>query len=413
MSAPTSGAIVGSERPRLHLERCIVCAGSLIRPQWSVARTPIHPFRPPAAEGSQSGFGCLEIVRCGSCGHIYNAAFDPGRADDLYAALVLTNMPVSPSMLQAIESTAQYILGHAKKRPLALEIGGGGGALSLRLSRDAEEMHMVEPSRALSADRFHGTGVTFHRSMFPTPVLVGRRFDVIVCRQVLEHIPDPQPFLAAMRAHVSGDGVAYVEVPSAEYIEQAGSLVDFHYPHVHFYHRPHLEALLARTGFAVIDIVDVKDGHDTGFLLRPVPPHDRPLPTLAGPEDFAVTLTERRERGFARLRQLGSSVALYGANAYSQSLLGLYPQFSGFGAMLDDTPMYEGQHAYGPSIDLPIAPPSAGALRAASAVLITAYLHDVGIARKVRALGYGGPILTVRCDRQAGRGQVPPSLFAA
>jgi hypothetical protein len=44
-------------------------------------------------------------------------------------------------------------------------------------------------------------------------------------------------------------------------------------------------------------------------------------------------------------------------------------------------------------------------------VIITAYLHDLVIARKIRTLGFSGPIYTVRSDETAGRGEVPPGLF--
>lgn len=401
-----------SSRAPVHITRCVVCGGTGGQAVWDVAKSPIHPFRPPEAAGSQAGFGCLHIVRCDGCGHLYNAAFDPSGAEDLYGAFVLTNVPVSPSMVKAVEGTAADILKHAKPRPVVLEVGGGGGALSMLLAETASEVHLVEPSRALSADRFVGTKVTFHQSMFPTAALAGKTFDVIVCRQVLEHIPDPNPFLAALRAQISDDGMAYIELPSAEYIYNNRSVVDFHYPHVHFYRQPHLEAVFARAGFAVVETIDVKNGHDTAFVLRPIAPSDAPPPVLKDDPAFAADMAKRRAYGRDRLTKINGTIGLYGANAYSQSLFGVYPDFTAYAAMFDDTPMYVGHQAYGPAVDLPIGPPSAEKLLPLGAVIVTAYLHDLVIARKVRALGFKGPIYTVRTDALAGQGEQPPSLFA-
>jgi 2-polyprenyl-3-methyl-5-hydroxy-6-metoxy-1,4-benzoquinol methylase len=400
-----------SPSAKAFLTRCVICGGSGSTPIWTVEKTPIHPFRPPAAAGTSAGFGRLDIVQCDRCGHLYNAAFDPSGANDLYGAFVLTNVPVSQSMVKAVEGTAETILRHAKSKPSVLEVGGGGGGLSVLLAQQGCSVDLVEPSKALSPDRFAGTGVTFHQSMFPTPSLAGRMFDVAICRQVLEHIPDPEPFLRALRAQVQADGIAYIELPSAEYIYSTRSIVDFHYPHVHFYTRPHLEALFTRSGFESVDVIDVKDGHDVAFLLRPVKPGNGAIPRKTDGASFARELSERRAHGGERIAEIKGSIALYGANAYSQALLGVYPTFTNFTAMFDDTPMYNGQKAYGPSHDITITPPSADLIRKVDAVIVTAYLHDLVISRKVRQLGFNGPIYTVRSDKQAGQGEVPPSLF--
>ncbi len=410
MIAAVAG-VSSKARPGAFLTRCVVCGGAGATPIWAVEKTPIHPFRPPAAAGTSAGFGRLDVVQCDTCGHLYNAAFDPSGAEDLYGAFVLTNVPVSPSMVKAVEGTAESILRHAKLKPSVLEVGGGGGGLSVLLAQRGCEVDLVEPSRALSADRFAGTGVRFHQSMFPTPALAGRMFDVAICRQVLEHIPEPEPFLKALRAQIRDDGVAYIELPSAEYIYSTRSIVDFHYPHVHFYLRPHLEALFVRAGFAISDTIDVKDGHDTAFILRPVAPGKGTIPSATDSAPFVQALVVRRAHGRERIAEVKGSIALYGANAYSQALLGVYPSFTNFDAMFDDTPMYDGQKAYGPSHDITIGPPSADKLAKVDAVIVTAYLHDLVISRKVRQLGFKGPIYTVRSDKLAGQGDVPPSLF--
>src|SRR6185436_9077369 len=95
-------------------------------------------------------------------------------------------------------------------------------------------------------------------------------------------------------------------------------------------------------------------------------------------------------------------IALYGANAYSQAFLALYHEAGVFPVVFDDTPAYAGRCAYGPAGDIPIELPRADRLRGIGAVVITAYLHDRDIARKVRALGFDGPIHSVRADAVAG-----------
>jgi 2-polyprenyl-3-methyl-5-hydroxy-6-metoxy-1,4-benzoquinol methylase len=389
---------------------CAVCQSTGGRLVWSVDKAPLYPLRPPQTAPGHSGFGRLAIVECNGCGHLYNAAFDTGSVGDLYSALVLTNEPISAAMVAAVEATAALILSHAGPRPRVLEIGGGGGALSLALARQAAEVHLVEPSRAVTAERFAGTGVTLHQAMFPVPELARRRFDVVACRQVIEHVPEPVPFLAALRASLADTGIAYVELPDAGHIRRTGSVVDFHYPHVRYYRRGEIVALFARTGLELIDLVVLKEGHDVGFLLRAGAPETLPMPSPSA-RDFGPGLAWRREQGRRRLAAIRGPIALYGANAYSQAFLALYHDVGVFPVMFDDTPAYAGRCAYGPSGDIPIELPRAERLRGIGAVVITAYLHDRDIARKVRALGFDGPIHSVRADGSFETDRAPPSLF--
>lgn len=393
------------------LRFCVVCGATSSEPVFTVARVPIHPFAPPAALGLAPGFGRLEIVTCSVCGHLYNAAFDLDRVDALYAANVLTNTPVSEGMIRSLEETAAYLLARAPVNPVVADVGGGTGALSRALARRAQEVHLVEPSRALRPEDFAGSGVTLHQSMFPAPNLGERLFDLIVCRQVVEHIPEPLPFLEAIRSRLHPEGVAYIELPSAEYIELSCSIVDFHYPHVHYYRREAFETLLTRAGLEPLDVVDVKEGHDRGFLLRAAQPRDSVQPPRMAPRPLAEALADRVRVGREQLDAQGGPFALYGANAYSQAFLGLYPTDARYVTVFDDTPAYEDQRAYGPGVDIPIRRPSRDALANVSAAVITAYLHDAAIARKLDDLGFHGPVRTVRADDLAGAGPRPPGLF--
>jgi hypothetical protein len=187
-------------------------------------------------------------------------------------------------------------------------------------------------------------------------------------------------------------------LPDARYIRNSASIVDFHYPHVRYYHPDEMELLALRAGFSRVACHDLKDGHDVALILRVAQPIAARAPSLASTNGLGDALAAGRERGRARLSAIPGPIALYGANAYSQALLGLYPDVTTIAGVFDDTPAYAGHVAYGPAVDIAIEQPSVARLRAFAAVIVTAYLHDAEIARKLQDFGFEGQVFTARSD---------------
>jgi hypothetical protein len=172
-----------------------------------------------------------------------------------------------------------------------------------------------------------------------------------------------------------------------------------------------MNVLLLRAGFAILDVIDIKDGHDVAFLLAASSPSNTAAMPRPPGDALSDTLMDGYRRGAQRLAEMAAPVALYGANAYSQALLGLYPDVPIFGGIFDDTPSYAAQSAYGPRTDLLIAQPKAQELHRYAAIVITAYLHDQPIAEKIRAMGFAGPIHTVRSNHAINQPALASSLF--
>ena len=126
------------------------------------------------------------------------------------------------------------------------------------------------------------------------------------------------------------------------------------------------------------------------------------------PPEFAAALAERRSRAAQRLAAIDGPIALYGANAYAQALLGLTPESTPFAAMFDDTASYAGRCVYGPAGEIAIEPPRGERLAGSAAIVIAAYLHDAEIARKITATGFRGRVYTLRAP-----GPDAPCLIAS
>lgn len=83
-------------------------------------------------------------------------------------------------------------------------------------------------------------------------------YDLIVCSQVLEHLPNPHEALMEIREALSPRSLLYVEVPLEKVMEFHASDPLRHkrhwHEHVNFFSRASLEALMARSGLKVEEL---------------------------------------------------------------------------------------------------------------------------------------------------------------
>jgi len=390
---------------------CPLCRASGFEVLHSIPSIPVHHALPDTSIPEEKDFAYLEIAECHACGHVYNAAFDPDHIDDLYYKNLQTNRPVHRTMTRAIEDVCGFIMSDQKDDLSIMEIGGGTGDVSRALEKSARRFILVEPSNALNAEDFSGTCIELVADFFPTDVIV-ENFDVIICRQVLEHTTDPLSFLTAIRTNLNPEGVAYIEIPRMDYIVDNFSPIDFHYAHVQYFFQTHIEAIFLRAGLKPYRSSHIKDGHDIGYMLRATEPKIVPLaPNSNAGISFSAELRERIDIARWRLKLINGTMALYGATVYSQAFMGLFPEFENISNVFDDTESYAGSNAYGSFGRIKICMPTTENLDGIDAIIIAAHLHDRVIYQRLLKLGFEGIIYSMRPDQRAEQTDLPQSLF--
>lgn len=101
------------------------------------------------------------------------------------------------------------------------------------------------------------------------------QYDLVVCSHVLEHLPDPRQALLEIRDVLGPRSLLYVELPLEKLMEAHPvdplSLKRHWHEHVNFFTRASLEALMARSGLAVVGLrtarVRVEDHHCAIYQL--------------------------------------------------------------------------------------------------------------------------------------------------
>ena len=150
------------------------------------------------------------------------------------------------------------------RRHRVLEIGCGEGRFSGALT-DVEETWGIEPSPAAKIARTRLTRVfeaTFEEA---EPDLPLGYFDVVICNDVIEHMPDHSRFLTDIGKHLAPDGVIIGSIPNVRFYNNMFQYLferDWHYTefgildrtHMAFFTQKSLKKTLERHGFDVLQL---------------------------------------------------------------------------------------------------------------------------------------------------------------
>ncbi|WP_375579335.1 methyltransferase domain-containing protein [Marivirga tractuosa] len=98
-----------------------------------------------------------------------------------------------------------------------LDVGCGNGIISLNLGELGYNVHGIELSEdaldiAKSQNKF--SNVIFEKANAETLKLKGKKYDVVICSEVLEHLHHPENLLQELSHLIKNDGVLIVTVPN-------------------------------------------------------------------------------------------------------------------------------------------------------------------------------------------------------
>ena len=167
--------------------------------------------------------GNIRIVEDLKTGLVYNAAFDPALI--VYDAQYQNEQAHSSHFRSHLNTVAEIVLAQLGREGL-VEVGCGKGYFLEMLQQADATISGFDPA-------YEGDNPAIQRCCFGPGV--GVRCEGLILRHVLEHVPDPYSFLAALRDTNSGQGLIYIEVPCLDWICKEQAWFDIFYEHVNYF----------------------------------------------------------------------------------------------------------------------------------------------------------------------------------
>jgi SAM-dependent methyltransferase len=215
--------------------------------------------------------GDMRLGFCQACGHIYNAAFDPRVMD--YDAAYENSLQFSPRFQDYLNSLAEkFIRKHDLRDKNIIEIGcGQGDFLSLLCKLGRNRGMGFDPS--FDASKLE-TALAPAMEIVPqyySHEHANRPVDLLCCRHVLEHIPQPLEFLKEIRRTIGNrpNVLLFFEVPSAIFTLDGLAIWDLIYEHCSYFTPESLRRVFELAGFDVMDVEQVYDGQFLTITARP------------------------------------------------------------------------------------------------------------------------------------------------
>lgn len=194
----------------------------------------------------------MALAYCCHCHHISSRLIGVcNRAEidkRIYAEAYEGYPPSGLSTLQRryIEFIAEWIASFLSPSSRILEIGCHDGCLLELLAKQGHSCEGVEPSPFAEVAR--SRGLLVHREFYNEQRFEKGKYDLVITRHVVEHLPEPVAFVESIARLLKVDGLLYVEVPNSLGSLEQSFYPEFHVDHISYFTAASLEWLLRRCG---------------------------------------------------------------------------------------------------------------------------------------------------------------------
>lgn len=340
------------------IQACPVCGSADLLEVFARERVPVaqNIVFDSLAEAAAIARRDVRLVHCATCDFVCNGAFDPDAVayDERYDNAQLD----SPTYTAYVDGLVAYMLDDAGLRDArVIEVGCGKGEFLHRLVTapgSAVRGRGFDPSYTGPGTGADGRWIVEQR--YFAPGIEHFETDAILCRHVIEHMPDPRTFLRSIVEAAAGSPAAryFFETPSVEWILDERAFWDVFYEHCNYWSEISLRRVYEEAGLHVDGLRRIWRDQFLWIEGIRAEPGSVPLASAAGSDlrarllAFAREESERRARMLREVAELPGSVALWGAAAKGVTLANLLdPGRASIACLIDINPQKQGKFIAG------------------------------------------------------------------
>jgi hypothetical protein len=339
---------------------CPGCGLARLREFYCVESLPVHSclMLDSREEAEAYPRRPLRLAICDACGFITNTAFEP--ASQEFSARYQDQQGCSPRFrayqTECIRGLIERFDLHGRD---VIEIGCGKGDFLVELCQAGGNRGVGIDPRCESYSGGPGVSVRFLAERFSSRH-AALPCDFLCCRHTLEHIPDPQAFLATLRETLGRrhNTVVFFEVPDTARVLAERAFWDMYYEHCSYFTAGSLARLFRANGFEILDLQTVFAGQYLTLVARPTDAATRPrwpqeddlAWTLAEANAFATSVHAKVETWRTRIaawRAAGKGIFVWAAGSKCVAFLGVLGCADQIEGVVDINPSLHGRFLAG------------------------------------------------------------------
>jgi len=337
-------------------QSCPVCSGTSLRTILEISGIPVfcNIQYDSEAQAIEQPVGDMTLTVCVDCHHLFNSSFDESLLQ--YGQTYENSLHFSATFNSFARDVASRLIDQfdlRKKRIVDIGCGKGdflsmicelGANDGFGFDQSYEEGRAQEPARG-SVRYFREYFGSDHKGIKP---------DLVACRHVLEHIPEPVSFLTELAAALqdSQGCNVYFEVPNALFTIRDLGIWDLIYEHCQYFTENSLRTSFVRAGFSVDSVYESFGGQFLG-LDGTASPIELKAEVQRSDEQFAFDdLMDSFKSHFdqlldmwnSKLTSLDGNVAVWGGGSKGVTFLNLLESAKRVSCLVDINPHKHEKH---------------------------------------------------------------------
>ncbi|PJN58912.1 hypothetical protein PAEAM_35630 [Paenibacillus sp. GM1FR] len=204
--------------------------------------------------------GDLEILECMECGFVYNSVFDTNKV--VYSSDYENTQSYSTYFNSYLDDLVDTLVNQKGVSNLSVvEVGCGKGGFLRKVVEAGNNYGFGFDPSYIGPEVDYGGRLRFEKKLYNEDS-VDIKADVVLCRHVIEHIPDPVMLLKSIRKALvhSPQARVFFETPCVDWIFENKVMFDFFYEHCSYFNEKSISKAFELAGFEVVSVDRIFNG---------------------------------------------------------------------------------------------------------------------------------------------------------